>query len=176
MRLNELGAPDETTLVRLNTVDAVVTNDKKEQQQRGYYFHCGKYGPYKAQCRRLRKERYYAKTKTNTEDSNQNEAPKPKCSTCGKMHKTENCWDGANAANDPGKKSENSPYPQIRSANNPYLPRHPRQKKTKIAAPTLWEKSRREGVHHRRPPNRYEKDFSQNAMKNQAKTGNVAGT
>ena len=29
MRLNGLGAPDETTLVPLNTVDAVVTDDKK---------------------------------------------------------------------------------------------------------------------------------------------------
>ena len=34
MRLNGLGAPDETTLVPLNTVDAVVTDDKKDQQQR----------------------------------------------------------------------------------------------------------------------------------------------
>ena len=86
MRLNGLGAPDGTTLVPLNTVDAVVMEDKKEQQQRGYCFHCGKYGHYKAQCRRLRKERYYA-TKTNTKDSNQPEPPKPKCDTCGKMQK-----------------------------------------------------------------------------------------
>ena len=31
--------PDETTLVPLNTVDAVVTDDKKDQQQRGHCFH-----------------------------------------------------------------------------------------------------------------------------------------
>ena len=55
MRLNGLGAPDETTLIPLNTVDAVVTDEKKEQQQRGYCFHCDKYGHYKAQCRRLPK-------------------------------------------------------------------------------------------------------------------------
>ena len=58
MRLNGLGAPDETTLVPLNTVDAVVTDDKKDQQRRGHCFHCGKYGHYKAQCRRLQRERY----------------------------------------------------------------------------------------------------------------------
>ena len=39
MRLNRLGAPDETTTVPLNTVDAVVTEDKEEQPQRGYCFH-----------------------------------------------------------------------------------------------------------------------------------------
>ena len=102
MRLNGLGAPDETTLVPLSTVDAEVTEDKKEQQQRGCCFHCGKYGHYKPQCRRLRKKRYYA-TKTGTADSNPAEAPKPKCNTCGKLHKTENSWDGANAANDSRK-------------------------------------------------------------------------
>ena len=102
MRLNGLGAPDET-LVPLNTVDAAVADDKKEQQQRGYCFHCGKYGHYKAQCRRLRKDRYYA-TKTSTTDTKQTDTAQPKCDTCGKMHKTENCWDGANAANDPRKR------------------------------------------------------------------------
>ena len=86
MRLNGLGAPDETTLVPLNTVDAVVTEEKKEQQQRGYCFHCGKYIHYKAQCRRLRTTRYCT-TKTGTDDSNQTEVPKRKCDTCGKMHK-----------------------------------------------------------------------------------------
>ena len=58
----------------------------------------------------------------------------------------------------PGKENENSPFQLTRSANNPYPPRPPRQK-TKIATPMLWGKSRREGVHHRRPPNRYEEDF-----------------
>ena len=111
MRLNGLGEPDETTLVPLNTVDAVVTEDKKEQQQRGYCFHCGKYGHYKAQCLQLKKERYYATTKTNTKVSKQNESPKPKCDTCGKMHKTENCWDGANAANVPRKRKREFAIP-----------------------------------------------------------------
>ena len=119
MRLNGLGAPEETTLVPLNTVDAVVTDDKKEQQQRGYCFYCGKYGNYKPQCRRLRKDRFYASTKTNTKDSNQNEAPKPKCDTCGKMHKTENCWDGANAANDSRKRKREFAIPTDKISEQP---------------------------------------------------------
>ena len=84
-------------------MDAVLTEDKKEQQQRGYRFQCRKYGQYKAQCRRLRKDGYCA-TKTNTANTHKVDAQKPKCETCGKMHKTENCWNGANAAIDPRKK------------------------------------------------------------------------
>ena len=109
-RLNGLGAPDETTLVPLKTVDAAVADDKKEQQQRGYCFHCGKSGHYKAQCRRLRKDRYYA-TKTSTTDTKQTDTAKPKCDTSGKMHKSENCWDGANAANDPRKRKREFTIP-----------------------------------------------------------------
>ena len=59
MRLNGLGTPDETTLVPLNTVDVVPPEPKKELNQRGNCFHCGKYGLYKAKCRKLRIDRYY---------------------------------------------------------------------------------------------------------------------
>ena len=127
MRLNGLGAPDETTLVPLNTVDTVGTEDKKEQQQRGYCFHCGKYGHYKAQCRRLHKDRYYT-TKTNNTEPKQTEAPKPKCDTCGEMHKTENCWDGANAANDPRKKKREFTIPTNKIGEQP-VPTPPSQPK-----------------------------------------------
>ena len=118
MRLNGLGAPDETTLVPLNTVDAVVTDDKKDQQQRGHCFHCGKYGHYKAQCRRLQRESYNV-AKTTTKDPAQNKAPKPKCDTCGKMHKTENCWNGANAANDPRRKKREFTIPTNKISEQP---------------------------------------------------------
>ena len=110
--------PDETTLTPLNTVDAMVTEDKKEQQQGGYRFHCGKYGHYKAQCRIVRKERYYA-TKPNHTEINQTDAQKPKCYTFGKMHKTENCWDGANVANDPRKKKREFAIPTNKISEQP---------------------------------------------------------
>ena len=88
MRLNGLGTPDETTLVPLNTVDVVPPETKKVLNQRGNCFHCGKYGHHKAQCRKLRKERYF-ETKAQNGIPNTNEPPKPKCDTCGKLHKTD---------------------------------------------------------------------------------------
>ena len=160
MRLKGLGAPDETTLVPLNTVDAVVTDEKKEPQQRRYCFHCGKYGHHKAQCRRLRKERYYANTKTNNKDSNQNKPLKPKCDTCGKMHKTENCWDGANAANDPVKETQtkvhhpNGQYQRITRTN------HVNPSK-KLKSPRLRSAEKVDATAYtiEDPPNRYEDEF-----------------
>ena len=95
-----------------------MTDDKKDQQQRGHGFHSGKYGHYKAQCRRLQRERYNA-AKTTTKDSTQNEVPKPKCDTCGKMHKTENCWNGANAANDPRRKKREFTIPTDKIGEQP---------------------------------------------------------
>ena len=51
----------------------------------------------------------------------------------------------------PGNANVSSLSQQTRLTNNPYLRRRPKQK-TEVAAPTLRGKSRREGVHHRRPP------------------------
>ena len=52
-------------------------------------------------------------------------AGKPlKCDTCGKPHKTEDCWNGANSANDPRPKRHNTQEPkrdipvQPRTANS----------------------------------------------------------
>ena len=58
----------------------------------------------------------------------------------------------------PEGRNENSPFQPTKSVNNLY-PHYPPSQKTEIAAPTIWGKSRREGVHDRGPPNRYEKDF-----------------
>ena len=121
MRLNGLGTPDETTLVPLNTVDVVSPEPKKEVNQRGNCFHCGKYGHYKTQCRKLRKGRYY-ETKAQNGIPNTHEPPKPKCDTCGKLHKTENRWYGANAAKDPRKKRHEFATPTKKKSTNNQTP------------------------------------------------------
>ena len=118
MRLNGLGAPDETILVPLNAVDVAPMEPKKELTHRGSCFHCGKQGHYKAQCRKLRKDRYY-ETKAQNCIPNTNEPSKPKCDTCGKLHKTENCWYGANAANDPRKKRHEFTIPTSQISEQP---------------------------------------------------------
>ena len=58
-RLNGLGAPDETTLTPLNAVDTAPPEETKDQKQRGHRFHCGRYGHYKAQCRKPKKDSFY---------------------------------------------------------------------------------------------------------------------
>ena len=150
MRLNGLGTLDEITLIPLNSVNAAAPEEKKEQQHGGYCFHCSRYGHCKAQSRRLKKERYYEE-KTKTANTNQSDAHKQKCETCGKMHKTENCCDGANAAKDPRRKRRDFTIPTKTTSEQP-LPAPPAQPKTKIAAPTFRGKIRREGEHHRRTP------------------------
>ena len=76
MQLNGLGAPDETTLIPLNAVDAAPPEETKDPQQRGHCFHCGRYGHYKAQCRTLKKERYY-ENKIKSNELNTNDLHKP---------------------------------------------------------------------------------------------------
>ena len=49
----------------------------------------------------------------------QNEVPKPKRNTCGKMHKTENCWNGANVANDPRMKKREFTIPTNEISKQP---------------------------------------------------------
>ena len=118
MRLNGLGARDETTLVPLNSVDSASQEVKKEPNQRGNCFHCGKYGHYKAQCRKLKKEGYY-ENKTQNGAPKTTEPLKPKCDTCGKTHKTENCLNGAHAANDSRKRRHEFAKPTNQIADQP---------------------------------------------------------
>ena len=90
------------------------------------------------------------------------------------MHKTENCWDGANAANDPRKTNVISPSQPTKSTSNLYTLRPPSQK-NEIAAPTIWGKSRREGVHNRGPQTGTKTIFYPSATKNLRRTGNDDG-
>ena len=71
-------------------------------------------------------DRYYEK-KVRSNELNTNDHRKPKCDTCGKMHKTENCWDGANAANDPRRKRREFTIPtnKINEHPLPGSPTHP---------------------------------------------------
>ena len=146
MRLNGLRAPDETTLVPLSAVDVNSTEKKKESNQRGYCFHSGRYGHFKAQCRKLKKGRY-CETRAKNRDINSADPQRPKCETCRKIHKPEKCWDGANAANDIRERESLQSRP-TKSVNTLYQTRLLSQK-SEIAAPTFRGKSRRDGVHNR---------------------------
>ena len=103
MKLNGLGAPDDVTLVPLNHIETTTTPTTKSEPKPGFSFYCNKYGHYKAQCRKLKRDNWQ-ETKRQNGQFNPNRPPKPKCDTCGKPHKTEDCWNGANAANDPRPK------------------------------------------------------------------------
>ena len=59
----------------------------------------------------------------------------------------------------PTKRNVNSPSQPTKSTDNLYPPRPPSQK-TEIAAPTIWGKSRREGVHNRGPPKQVRRFFN----------------
>ena len=106
MRLNGLGAPDEVTLVPLNKVEPVPPNTESKQAdnttqnaKKGYCFYCNKFGHYKAECRKMKRDKWM-QTKRNNGQTKSNTGKPLKCDTCGKPHKTENCCNGANAAND----------------------------------------------------------------------------
>ena len=110
MRLNGLGAPDEVNLVPLNKVEPAPSNTESKQvdnttqnTKKGYCFYCNKFGHYKAECRKMKKDKWM-QTKRNNGQINSSSGKPLKCDTCGKPHKTENCWNGANAANDPRPK------------------------------------------------------------------------
>ena len=110
MRLNGLGAPDEVTLVPLkkNKTGANEIRDKTSRKhdaehQKGYCFYYNKFGHYKAECRKLKRDKWM-QTRKNNGQTNYSASKPAKCDTCGKPHKTEDCWNGANFANDPRPK------------------------------------------------------------------------
>ena len=128
MRLNGLGAPDETTLVPLNTVDAVMTEDRQKKRQRGYYFHCGKYGhlqitmPSPPQRKVLRQKDDYRWTQNSPRRQNPNATIVKKC-TKRKIVGTDPMRQMI-----PAKRNVNSPSQPTKSTDNLYPPRPPSQK------------------------------------------------
>ena len=63
-RLNDLGTPDEVTLVPLNKVEPAATKTEPKQAEnpthntkKGYCFYCKKFGNFKAECQKMRRER-----------------------------------------------------------------------------------------------------------------------
>ena len=114
MQLNGLGAPDEVSLVPLNKIRPAQTKPETKQVEnttqntkKGYCFFCNKFGLYKAECRKLKRDKWQ-QTRKNNGQTDYNAGKPPKCGTCGKPHKTEDCWNGANSANDPRLKRNNT--------------------------------------------------------------------
>ena len=114
IRFNGLGAPDEITLVPLNKIKPVQTKPETKQVEnttqntkKGYCFYCNKIGHYKAKCRKLKRDKWQ-QTRKNNGQTNYSAGKLLKCDTCGKSHKTEDCWNGANSANDPRPKRHNT--------------------------------------------------------------------
>ena len=62
----------------------------------------------------MKKDKWHQTRKNNCQRNN-SASNTFKCDTCGKPHKTEDCWNGANSANDPRPKYHNQ---QERKTNN----------------------------------------------------------
>ena len=98
MRLNGLGAPDEVTMVQLNKIEPAQTKSETKQVEnttqntkKGYCFYCNKFGHHKAECRKLKRDKWL-QTRKNNGQTNYSAGKPPKCDTCGKPHKMEGCW------------------------------------------------------------------------------------
>ena len=119
MRLNGLGAPDEVTLVPLNKIEPAQPETKPPENnpqmtKKGYCFYCNKFGHFKDECRKMRRDKCLQTHKHN--GPNNKAGSTLKCDTCGKNHETEDCWNGANAANDQRPKRHNQ---MERQTDNP---------------------------------------------------------
>ena len=93
-----------------------------------------------------------------------------------KMHKPENCRDGANVATNPRRKKHELTIPVKKLANNLY-PSHPlSQKKIKSPHLRLGEMVDARHTKFKIPQTNMKKTSSLNAMISQRKTGNDVGT
>ena len=124
MILNGLGAPDEVTLIPLNKIElaqpkpeAKPAENNTQNNKKGYCFYCNKFGHFKAECRKMRRDKWL-QTRTHN-GPNKGAGSTLKCDTCGKPHKTEDCWNGAKAANNRRPKRHNQ---QERKTDNSVQP------------------------------------------------------
>ena len=113
MRLNGLGAPDEVTLVPFNEIEpAQMKTETKpiettsQNTKKRHCFHCSKFGHFKAECRKMESDKWQPTRKNG--QTNKSAGKRLKCRTCGKPNKTEDCWNGANSANDQRPKRHNT--------------------------------------------------------------------
>ena len=158
MRLNGLGAPDEVTLVPLNKVEPAPAKTESKQvdsttqnAKKGYCFYCNKFGHYKAECRKMKRDKWMQTRKNNGQTNTS--AGKP--------------LNAKHAAN-PTKRKIVGTEPTLPTIHDLSVttiqnqkrtfPSNKRQltlsltQKTNYAAPALRGNSRREGVLNERSP------------------------
>ena len=122
MRLNGLSAPDETTLFPPNTVDAVVTDDKIEQQQRVIVFTAANKATIKHSVADLGKSDTMPPQKRTPRIQTKTKHQNPSVTRVAKCTKARTAGTELMRQMTPGRKNnENSSSQQIRSVNIPYL-------------------------------------------------------
>ena len=84
--------------------------------------------------------------------------PKPKCETCGKPHKTEDCSNGANVANDPRPKRHNAAPKNRQNLQHHYTRRG---KKLKLPRLRFGDNVDARAYSIEDPPTQYNRDSSQ---------------
>ena len=150
MRLNGLGAPDETTLVPSTPWTQQWRTIRRNNSREVTVSTVGNTD--------ITRHNAVASAKTGTTPQKQvPQTPNQQIQLNPNAILVEKCTKPKIAGTEPmrqmtpGNANVSSLSQQTKLTNNPYLRRCPKQK-TEVAAPTLRGKSRREGVHHRRPP------------------------
>ena len=92
MGLNGLGAPDEVTLVPLSKIEpaqpkteAKPVENNTQNTKKVYCFYCNKFGHFKAECRKMKKDKWH-QTQKNDGQTNNSAGNTFICDTCGKPH------------------------------------------------------------------------------------------
>ena len=163
MRLKGLGAPDEINLVLLNKLEPAQskpepkpTENPTQNTKKGYCFYCIKFGHFKAECRKLRRDKCNRHGKITA---------KPKIAQAPRLNviRAANLTKQKNAGMEPTRPTTRDQSDTSNEKGTRILPPSNRQpnsetnQKTSYAAPAFWEKRRREGVFNRRSPHHLHK-------------------